>query len=76
MTTRELISNDPAFSPEETQVLAAVFEASLQEPGLANQEDPAAVMVAERIMELARQGERDPKQLFECTIKSIRQTWL
>jgi hypothetical protein len=72
MPIRSLIKNDVAFSPDEVAILIAVFEETLKELELVDREDPVTQLVAKRIIELAKQGERDPKQLFDLTIKSIR----
>jgi hypothetical protein len=73
MPIHSLLGHDVAFSPEEANVLVGAFEATLQELGLVDRDDPVTMLVAKRIVELAKQGERDPKQLFELTIKSIRE---
>jgi len=70
---RQLLNDDVAFTPEEARVLVGAFEAVLQELGLVDRTDPATDLVARRIIELAKQGERDPKQLFERTAKTFRQ---
>ncbi|MFZ1096886.1 MAG: hypothetical protein WAN75_47990 [Xanthobacteraceae bacterium] len=61
-----------SFEPEEVKVLLTAFDAALRELGLARS-DPAALLVAKRIMALARRGERDPTRLREDAVKGLRQ---
>ena len=72
MPIRLIIKNDHAFSPEEAAVLISAFEDTLQALGLVDREDPATLLVAKRIIELAKQGERDPVRLRDLTVKTIR----
>ena len=66
---RLLKDHDHAFSPDEIAVIAAAFEDALRELRLVDRDDPATLMVAERIFELAKQGERDPARLREGAVK-------
>ena len=52
MPMRALL-NSQSFGPEEINVLVAAFEATLQQQGLVNRNDPAALRIAERILALA-----------------------
>ena len=66
MPIRTFLKEDKAeacFSPEEVSVLATTFENILSDLGLMDHNDPAAVMVARRIIKLARHGERNPAQI-------------
>ena len=71
MPMRALL-NSQSFGPEEINVLVAAFEATLQQQGLVNRNDPAALRIAERILALAQDGERDPIRLREGAVKSLR----
>ena len=44
---------------------------ALRELGLVDRDDPATLMVAKRIIELAQQGERDAARLREGALKSL-----
>jgi hypothetical protein len=55
MPFRRLAENS-AFGPDEIAVLVAAFEEALQELGLTDREDPATLMVAERIIKAANKG--------------------
>jgi hypothetical protein len=47
-----------AFRPDEVEVLASAFEAALKELDLRDRSDSATELVAKRIIEFARKGER------------------
>ena len=60
------------FAPEDITVLIEVFEQALQDLRLVDRNDPAATLVAKRIIALAGQGERNPKLLRDAVLKSLR----
>jgi hypothetical protein len=60
-----------AFGPDEIKVLSSAFEAALRELKLVDRSDPATELVAKRIIDLARQGERDPDRLRERAVKGV-----
>jgi hypothetical protein len=60
-----------SFGPDEVKVLATAFDTALRELGLADRSDPAALLVAKRIIALAQQGEREPVRLREGAVKGI-----
>jgi len=72
MPIRLIIKKDHAFTPEDAQLLIAAFEDTLKALRLVDREDPATKMVARTIVELAKQGERDPVRLREDALKAIR----
>jgi hypothetical protein len=72
MPTRLIIKNDIAFSPEEAKVLIEAFEDTLRALNLVDRADPVTMLVAKRIVELAKQGERDVVKLRERTLKTIQ----
>jgi hypothetical protein len=45
-----------AFGPDEIGALASAYETALCELGLVGRTDPATLMVAKHIIELAKQG--------------------
>ena len=71
MPIRLIIKNDHAFTPEEAQVLIGAFEDTLLALNLTDREDPITLLVAKRIIELAKEGERDPSRLRDLTIASV-----
>jgi hypothetical protein len=62
---------DTAFGPDEIAVLVAAYEDALRALSLVNRADLATEMVAKRIIELAKQGERDPIRLRERAIEAV-----
>jgi hypothetical protein len=71
MSINRLLKEHHSFGPDEVRVLATAFDAALQELGLVDRSDPAALLVAKRIIELAQRGERDPIRLREGAVKGI-----
>jgi hypothetical protein len=62
---------DQAFGPDEIEVLSGAFEDALITLQLVNRTDPATGLVAQRIIDLAKTGERDPARLREQVIQSL-----
>jgi hypothetical protein len=61
-----------AFGPDTIAALATALEDALHQLRLTDRNDPAVTMLAKRIIELARQGERDPARLRDQAIRSFR----
>jgi hypothetical protein len=61
-----------AFGPEEIALLVAAYQAALHELGLSGRSDPVTEIVAKKVIEFAKQGERDPQQLRKRTVKALR----
>ena len=72
MPIRLIIKNDRAFSAAEAKVLIEAFEDTLRALKLTDREDPITLLVAKRVVELAKEGERDPVQLRNRTLKTIQ----
>jgi hypothetical protein len=62
---------DSAFGPEEIKVLTTAYEDTLRTLRLADRADPAAEIIAKKIIEFAQRGERDPLRLRERAIESL-----
>jgi hypothetical protein len=63
---------DGEFSPEDASAITFAFEDTLRALRLIDRTDPAVTMVARRLVELAKGGERDPILLREAVLKSFR----
>ncbi len=61
-----------ALDPEEIAGLAIAYEDALRTLELADRADPITTIVAERIIEAAKTGERDPAQLCAMAIRDLR----
>jgi hypothetical protein len=70
MAIYPLLKNS-AFGPEEIKVLTTAYEDTLRTLRLADRADPAAEIIAKKIIEFARRGERDPLRLRERAIESL-----
>jgi len=60
------------FEPNTIAVLAAALKEALHQLRLVDRNDPAVTIIAKRIIELARRGERDPIRLRNEVIQSLR----
>jgi hypothetical protein len=60
MPIRALLKEDHSFTPEQAKALVEAFEESLKALGLIDREDPATLLVAKKVLEAAKGGERDP----------------
>ena len=73
MPIRPLLEGElTAFGPEDIHVLIAVFQDTLRELRLIDYSDHAVTMVARRVIDFARRGERDPTRLREAVPNSLR----
>jgi hypothetical protein len=68
---RAILENDHAFGPEDVADLTAAFEAALSRLGLVDRRDPLTGAVAKAIIQLAKDGERDPKKLCDGALKIL-----
>src|SRR5712672_2896021 len=71
MPIRAVIEDAGAFTPEEAAVLISAFESTLQKIGLAKREDQLSLVIAKRIIAIARSGERDPQKLSASVIAEL-----
>jgi hypothetical protein len=68
---RAILENDHAFGPEDVVNLTAAFEAALSRLGLVDRRDPLTSAVAKAIIQLAKDGERDPTKLCDGALKIL-----
>jgi hypothetical protein len=66
-----LVEEKTFFSPEDITALATAFEDTLRTLRLADHDDPIALMVAKKIIELAKQGEHNPERLRALVISQF-----
>ena len=59
------------FEPETTQAMGVAFERACTELRLTDQSDPLSQLLADRIIELARTGERDPDALCAQALRAL-----
>jgi hypothetical protein len=60
--------NGQRFDPETTRIMAVAFEIARIALRLTDGDTFAEVRIAERIIELAKAGERNPDILCECVL--------
>jgi hypothetical protein len=71
MPIRQIIKNDRSFTPEDNVILVAAFEDTLKTLNLIDREDPITTLVAQKIVEVAKKGERDPERLRVSALTSL-----
>jgi hypothetical protein len=59
------------FGPDEIAVMTKAFEGALRALDLVDRTDPAADMVAKKIIELVNQGERDQVRLCDRAVEAL-----
>jgi hypothetical protein len=65
--------NDTKFDPEAKRVLSVAFEMARVALRLADRGDLTNEIIAKRIIELAKAGERNPDLLCEGVLKECRE---
>ena len=62
---------EAAFSPDDISRMTAAYEAALRLLRLTDRTDPVTEIVAKKIIEVARNGERDPPRICARAIKEL-----
>jgi hypothetical protein len=70
MPIRPYIEGD-AFDPEIIQIMSAAYEETCRKLQLVDRTDPITELVAKRIIEIAKRGERDPIKLRELLAREL-----
>ena len=60
-----------AFDPEAVECLTAAYEAALKLLRISNTDDPITETIAQRIIEIAQTGVRDPAKLCAAALKGF-----
>ena len=60
------------FGPEDIAQLTAGLEAALRDLGIKDRNDPTTTLVAKLIIQLAKDGDRDPTSLAKRAIGIVR----
>lgn len=61
-----------AFDPELIEMMAAAFSKTCDALGLAERSDPITALVAEKIIELAERGLRNPAAMHLMAINELK----
>jgi hypothetical protein len=72
MPIRQFIG-DASFEPQTVIGMTTAFNQALGALQLVDRTDPIAEMVARKIIEIARRGERDPKRICPLAMESLKQ---
>jgi len=62
---------EAAFSPEDIVRMTAAYEVALRLLGLTDRNDPVTEIVAKKIIEITRNGERDPPRICSRAILEL-----
>ena len=66
-----ILKNDHSFGPEDIANLTAAFEAALARLALTDRKDPLTTAVAKAVIQLAKDGERDPERLRDGALRTL-----
>jgi hypothetical protein len=73
MSLRLVVANsENSYLATDTGILVDAFEAVLNELRLVDRNDPAVLVVANRIIAFAKTGVLDPLKLRDLTVKAVR----
>jgi hypothetical protein len=59
------------FNPEVIQLLSEAYQATCRVLGLIDRADPMTEIVAKKIIEIAKRGERDPLKIRQLVLKEL-----
>ena len=62
---------DAGLESDAVIAVLVAFERVREALGLADRTDPLTMIVANKLIELAKAGERDPQRLYELTLRAI-----
>jgi hypothetical protein len=73
MPIRGLLDVDSAaFDPEDITAITAAHEMALKRLGVNDRKSAMAFLIAKTVIQIAKDGERDPKRLSERLIRSLQ----
>jgi len=67
-----LLEGESGFSPDDIAALTTAFEDTLLALQLIDRNDPVVLMVARHIIDLAKQGERNPARLRNFVVSQFQ----
>jgi len=65
------LSERQAFDPETVEILAAAYEAALKLLRISNTDNAINETIAQRIIDIAQKGVRDPAKLCAAALKGF-----
>jgi hypothetical protein len=60
-----------AFEPEHIKAMSVAYEQALVDLKLVGRTDPLTELIAQKVIEFAQRGERDPIRLLQRTVAEI-----
>lgn len=72
MTVYRLFKNE-AFEPEAISTMSSAYADVCRTLGLSDDDQPKAQAVAEKVIEFAQRGARDPIRLRDCVLRALRE---
>jgi len=69
---REMLKRQEFLEPKETAILCEVFEDVLKTLRIVDREDVLTTLIARKLVELARAGERDSRRLKQKTLRAFK----
>jgi hypothetical protein len=69
---REMLKRQEFLEPKETAVLCEVFEDVLKTLRIVDRQDILTTLIARKLVELARAGERDSRRLKQKTLRAFK----
>jgi hypothetical protein len=73
MPIRSFLDGNSPFDPEHIQSMSTALADVLKALELTDKNGDLTVIIAKKIIELAKTGERDPARLRDAALKSLRQ---
>jgi hypothetical protein len=64
--------SEAAFDPQAVEVMNSAFVALCNTLQLTNREDPMTEIVARKVIDIGRTGERDPKTIHDLVLLALR----
>jgi hypothetical protein len=71
MSAVDRLFEDAAFAPDVTRIMREAFEMACRSLHDTGQPEIVREVLARRIVELTRQGERDPKKLCQDAMRAL-----
>ena len=71
MTIHRLLQNTP-LGPEDIERLVTAYEKTLVALDLKKSDDPVTQIIAKKIIEIGQTGVRDPAQISEIALRTLR----
>jgi hypothetical protein len=68
---REMLKKQGFLESEDTDVLCEVFDDVLKTLRIVDRQDVQTTLIARKLIELARAGERDPRRLKQKTMRAF-----